>query len=130
VDTLAGRTYAGDADNQTHVWYGPQTCTHGQTSPTWGATGPGATTLANQAWLYDPMALVAVAGGTTPSYGIVPRMDFRAMQLGGFCQEQCTRNYQFGQMFWDPPTQRLYVSEVSAYREADPYPVVHVFQVA
>jgi hypothetical protein len=132
VDTIEGYPYP-NGETKTHLWYGQNPCCHGQDGrPVYMATGPGAGTIVNYAWIYDPVDLGRVASGELQPWQVVPPSVFKAHTMGNFTRERRHRLYAFGGMWYDEMSNLLFVVECD--REKPPasmewQPVIHVFGI-
>jgi hypothetical protein len=131
VDSIPGYPYIG-GDTQSHVWYGPPTCVHGQDgTPVSGSVGPAAGSMVPKAWFYDPTDLAKTASGALDPNLIAPTEEIQLATISRFAP-RAHANYQFGAAYFDAPTRSIFVSE-SFMDNPDPYspcPVIHQFTIS
>lgn len=112
-----------------HVWYGPQTCCHGQTDNyVWQATGPGTLSQAPFWWIYDPNDLARVARGETEPWAITPKHTVANVNEWG-----PVGPYWFGGAYFDAETRLLFATATNMDKVTssyEPRPVVHVWRVS
>jgi hypothetical protein len=142
VDTIGGHDYQHGM-TIAHNWYGTNTkpanpgdpgnsCPHGQIATSSLATGPGAGSLAGQAWIYNPDDLIAVALGNANTYDPNPASTFRISSIPNCTiSEESAMCYKFNGCYFDAATNKLFLAESQADHEGCCafMPRVHVFQV-
>lgn len=130
VDTIPGYAYE-DGDTQTHVWYGPPICVHGQNGgPVSNSVGPAAGSMVPKAWFYDPAVIAKVAAGQLDPNAIQPTEEVQLATMSRLAARAHT-NYQFGGAYFDAPTRSIFISETFV-DNPDPYspcPVIHQFLI-
>lgn len=132
VDSIAGYDYPG-SDTQAHNWYGPSSCCHGHSGlPMHQATGPGASTVVDMAFIHDPADIAAVLASGADPYAVVPAEIAQITSIpshpGSAKRDQL---YQFGGSYFDPVENLLFLS----YRkfntvEGKIVPACRVYQVS
>lgn len=130
VDTIPGYPYE-DGDTQTHVWYGPSICVHGQNGgPVSGSVGPAAGTMVPTAWFYDVADLAKVAAGTLDPNAIAPIEQIQLATISRIAS-RAFAIYQFGGAYFDAETRSIFVSEAMADNPNpyEPSPVIHQFRI-
>lgn len=132
VDTIPGFAYP-NGDTQAHAWYGPAVCCHGHDGrPMHQATGPGASSVVHQGWIYDPADYGRVLRGEVAPWGLLPASTFQLTSLPGFWRSAKRDNlYAFGGMHYDAQTNLLFLAERTAIKEGccDYPPVIRVFEI-
>lgn len=130
VETIPGYAYE-DGDTQTHVWYGPPTCVHGQNGGGVSVSvGPAAGSMIPKAWFYDPNDLAKVAGGALDPNKIAPIEELNLSTISRLAP-RVSASYQYGAAYFDAPTRSIFVSQSFA-DSPDPYspsPVIHQFVI-
>jgi hypothetical protein len=126
---VEGVTYANDT--LPHVWYGMETCCHGQVGrPFWAATGPGTPTSVPHAWIFDPEALAKVAQGQREPYEPTYASVVAARALG--VSETSVGFWYFGGAHFDGDSRLLFVTTVGTDNLTSLYevrPVIHVWRI-
>lgn len=126
---LDGFNYVNDT--LPHVWYGMDTCCHGQNGrPLWEATGPGTPTSVPHIWIYNPLDFGRVAEGRTNPWSLTPTSVTPAYRLGGV--DKSTGLYHFGGAHFDQSLRLLFVVTNFNDWTTNRYegrPVIRVFRV-
>jgi hypothetical protein len=127
---LAGFNYG--SDDLPHIWYGMDTCCHGQSGkPVWEATGPGTPTSVPYIWIYDPMDLAAVAQGHVKPDGVTPKAIFPVSAISSAFPSRVGL-YYWGGAHFDPASRLLFVASTyddTTTNSLEPRPVVRVFHI-
>ncbi len=125
--TIPGYAYGG-GDTQTHMWYGPTVCPHGQNAaPAAESVGDAAGTVVPYLWIYAPEALAQAAQGAIDPWAVAPASVVPMQTLApGWVKADV--GYMFGGAYFDAETRLLFVSQLKVdwTNVYEPSPVVHV----
>ena len=118
-------------DTLPHVWYGMDTCCHGQSGkPVWQATGPGTPTSVPHLWIYNPFDLGRVAEGKASPWSLTPASITPAYTLANMAKSAGL--YYFGGAHFDAASRLLFLATTysdSLTNRYEPRPVIRVFRI-